>query len=422
MSADRRVITPAAPVADAVVSAAAAGANETPGMKKRMDDIWGTESKSTEELEQTLNTESLSSSAANPAPPKVVEPPAPPPPVTKPGAPVDDPAVSPPEDVMPVKKEEVVPPALPADDDIPPDDIAGNPKQNNAWTKIRAEKKELKNENLRLQQELEAVKASAGQGAEAKRIEELESQVAQYEEAIGQYDITRTVAFNEKYVNPLVSRYKKMVGLLSKGSTPEEADKVARKLLETGVDRDALISGYPITVQAAVGSTLAELDDLQAQRDEAIKNWRETKAVLNEQESRQGLSQLNKAIVEDTNKAVEALRMEGNYLYMLSQTDDNWNNGVKERITALQGILKTGGREDMVKYIADGLTARMYRDWYQKEHIRAEKLAAQINARVQSAPDLGGNDTGALPVDDKPKKPRSMGSVLDTVWGKDERF
>jgi hypothetical protein len=411
--------------ADIAATAAALGAKESPKFKEKMDGIWGTESTSTDELVKAIDqgeTDPIGAKEAarsTPAPAASAKPPVAIPPSS----------FAPPSDVMPSSApiEEPAAPAEPAaaveeDDEPTPEEIASNPKQNNAWTKIRSEKKELKLKVLSLEQQLAAKKSTEQAGAEASRIAELEQQLGQYEERLGQYDVTQTQTFNERYTNPLVSRYNKLVTILSKGSDQATADKIARQLLDPSVNRDELIAGYPITSQAALGATLVEMDDLQAQRDEAIKNWRETKAVLSEQETRQGLSQLNKSIVEDTNKAVEALRMEGNYMYMLSQSDDKWNKGVQERIASLQGLLKSGSKEDMVKLVADGLTARLYREHYEKEHARAEKLASQINAQVKSAPNLGGSGDRQPVVPSKPAKPRPIGAVLNSVWGDDEKF
>lgn len=400
--------------------AALAPENDT-GLKSRLDEIWGTEEASAGAMEAASSLESAADTQTAVSEAESAG--------KKPAGSADaSGAVVPPADVVgrtpePVPAQEGAGSVSSEDDDDgggePPDDIAGDPKKLNAWTKVRAEKKELKQENLRLKQELDAAKQVAQSGAEAERISVLEKQLEQYEERIGQYDVTQTVAFANKYTNPLVQRYKRLVGLLAKSSDEATADKKARHLLEPGTDRDALLAEHPITVQAAAGALLAEMDELQESRDEAIKNWRETRAVLTEQETRQGLTNLNKSIVEDTNKAVEALRLEGNYLYMLSQSDDSWNKLVQDRITALQGVLKAGGREDLVKLVADGLTARVYREWYEREHKRADKLASQINSRVRSAPELGGSAPAAPTTPSKPGKPRAMGSVLDSIWGAD---
>jgi hypothetical protein len=401
----------------------AVSGNET-GLKSRLDEIWGTENTATEALEAATNAEPDAASQGDQKPaagdsegaaPGVAN-----------GTDGADSIVAPPADIVGRSSEDNADAgdvsaggSDAGDEEVPPEDIAGDSKKLNAWTKIRAEKKELKLENARLKQELDAAKQLAQSGAEAGRIAELEKQLGQYEERIGQYDVTQTQAFAEKFTNPLIQRYKRLVALLSKGSDEATADKKARELLVPASDRDALLADHPITVQAAAGALLAEMDGLQESRDEAIKNWRETKAVLSEQETRQGLTNLHKTVVEDTNKAVEALRMEGNYLYQLSQSDDGWNKQVQARIAALQGVLKTGEREDMVKLVADGLTARIYREWYEREHKRAEKLASQINSRIRSAPELGGSARAAEVVSSKPGKPRPMGSVLDSIWGAD---
>ena len=421
---------------DVAATAAALGSKESPKFKAKMDDIWGSEENATSELAEAIdgNNDAGAAPAAHVA---AVKPQSPVVPAAVPAGkepvatPADDTqAFRPPLDVMPKNEApdpvEAAPDATvaPEEDleDTPPEDISSNPKQLNAWTKIRAEKKDLKLENIALKQQIEAAKTSSTQEAVTARISELESQVNSYEEKLGQYDVTQTAAFADKYTNPLVTRYRRMVALLSKNGDAAAADALARQLIDPNANRDELISGHPITTQAALGAILVEVDDLQGQRDEAIKNWRETKAVLSEQEARQGITSLNKSITEDTNKAIEALRLEGNYLYMLSQSDDNWNAAVKDRIAALQGTLKTGSKEDMVKLVADGLTARMYREWYEKEHTRAEKLASQINAKLRSAPNLGGSSGAPIDGPSKPAKPRPMSSVLNSVWGDDEKF
>jgi hypothetical protein len=423
-------------MSDAAVAATAAAAagQDTPTLSATLDDVWGSESESSAALEKALESGVDDPIAAKAlAEGREVLPAAPEAPIPEGNAPPAERGDGmPPTDVLPTpaapeaEPEPEVDPALAGpgeeeEEEIPDDAKSGKGK--NAWSKTKAEKKALKLENTELKKQLETAQSEDAGGEASKRIEQLEKEAGEYEDRIGQYDITQTAAFNEKFTTPLVDKYKRVVALLSKNGDAEGADAIARQLLNPSIDRDALISEHPITTQAALGAILVEMDDLQERRDSAIGNWRETKAVLTEQETRQGVSSLNKSITEDTNKAVEDLRSEGNYLYMLSETDDNWNKGVQERISALQGTLKEGERGDMVKLVADGLTARTYREWYEKEHKRAEKMAAALNAKIQSAPNLGTAPAGSAPAAPvTPGKPRPMTTVMDDVWGKDEQF
>jgi hypothetical protein len=405
--------------ADVQAATAAGEGKPTPKTNEKLDDIWGDENKSSESIQEALDqgdADPIAQSAPEPVPEEE-------PVKSAEAAPEPLPEGSKiPGDVMPQETPDIDPAtAGPQEEEDPtPEDVENDPKKKNAWTKIRAEKKELKQQVAEQQKRLDELEQTVQSGEESKRIEELEQQLLDYEDRIGQYDITQTTAFNEKFTEPLVSRYNRVVTLLTKTNNDQGvSERIARELLNPETNRDEMLGEFPITTQAALGAILVEMDDLQERRDSALKNWRETRAAMDEQQVRDTVSTLNKSIAEDSNKAVEALRLEGNYLYMLSESDDDWNQSVKDRIAALQGTLKDGEREDMVKLVADGLTARVYREWYEKEHKRAETLAKQINDGIAAAPNLG-TATGAPEEPARPSKPRPMNNVLDKVWGDDD--
>lgn len=330
---------------------------------------------------------------------------------------------------VPAKKEaDSKVPATPAgDEDEPiPEHIQKDPKQHEAWVKVKSEKKELKSkltemetELAQARQKLEEVSKRRDSDETLARIEQLETQLRETEERLGQHDIVQTKSFQDRYDNPFKAKVTRLTNLIGRTVKDEaELRTVVSALLNPEANRDEVLSQFSVSTQASAGTLLSELDEILEQRNAAIADWRETKAQLGESEIRTSLQDLNKSIIEDSSKAVESLRTEGNYLYMISQEDEEWNKGVRARVAALHGVLKNGTKEEMVKYVADGLTARVYREWYEKEHARAEKLAALLAKEDGMTPRLGGGAV-ASPISGGAKKPMGMKDRLDTIFGSD---
>lgn len=312
-------------------------------------------------------------------------------------------------------------PAAPAPLDI--DKIPDTPPEAGATEKSVVTWKALKAEAKRarqLEQEMAALK-KAPPPPEVEEVAALKQQLTELENKVGQYDLTATRAFQQRYDVPLNQMYQRGLQLLVRsGKSPEDAQKVLQNAYKGGLTQEAIESALadetPM-VQGALFTLFTDVGTVLQQRQAAIQDWQATQAALKESEERGVVASTAENIVKDTSEAIEELRKEGNWLFMESETDQAWNQKVHDRIRAVHGVLKTAKPAEMVKYVADGLTARTLRQLYQAERERNAKLVAELNKRTGVRPDLGGSisPAGARPAD-QPAGPRSPNAVIDQLF------
>ena len=323
-------------------------------------------------------------------------------------------------------------PEPPAETDMSPH---AKEQRKNAWAQIKAEKKALKEQLAAREAEILAAKqqlAAVQKPPEIEEIAKMKQQIEQYEDRLGQLDITQSATFQKTYDAPLNMLFDRGMRMLVKtGMDPNEARKLAISAIDPQIktnERADMISEQPVAVQGALMNIFEEIVDVQNARAEAIKNWKETSAAMKDQEGRTSMADMSKSIVTDTEQAVDALKAEGNWLYMESQKPEHaeWNRQVQERVRAVHGILKTAKPADLVKYVADGVTARSFRDMYLKERSRADQLAKAFAERFGVIPGVG-SGSGISPSDDvvakkaDKAKPISPGDFLSSMFSDAER-
>lgn len=361
----------------------------------------------------------LQDAAAEPAPAPATPPleadiftppPASPTPPTRRAAPV---AVrEPPADVQPALEQSAAPEPGAAPEVVPPE-VGKNPQANHAWETLRKEAKRAKE----LEAELLTLKQT--KRPELEELAALKTQVQEYEAKIGQIDLRESKQFKTSYDDRLRGMFERGVHLATRaGVEPAQAVQLMQNLVEDGKtvdDVQAALSELPLPVQGSLFNMVTDFSDLRTEREKALTEWQETKARMTDTEQRSSIADMSKQIVGDTNSAIEQLRAEDNFLFMESQTDQAWNGEVQDRIRAVRAILRDSPREELVKYVADGVTAPQYRSLYQKSLAKIEKLQAELNARVGLRPDVTGRPVAEAPVGVR-KAPRSPEQVLESEF------
>lgn len=304
------------------------------------------------------------------------------------------------------------------DPDAPPE-VKTNPKAASAWAKGKQHERQLEQEKKQLALRAQQLEAALKEEREKKNleaqteVEQLRKQVQEYEDRVGQLDIAQTKSFRERYDTVMERLHAKNVSLLARTGMPEaEANDLATKLIATRGDIaqiQSLVSQESPMVQSALLQNTQELLDTAQQRQQALASWRDTRAALQAQSERSSTAETTQTIVEATTKASKDLVLENSWLFAESQENQEWNQRRDELIRQARHVLREGRPADVAKMVLEGAAATWYRRWGEHEHARAEKLAAELQARVGSLPGLGVSTVAeaAGGTANAPAKPRS---------------
>ena|GEM_PF-5178632 len=304
------------------------------------------------------------------------------------------------------------------EDEYAPPEAKDDPKAAHAWAELKRQNKELKAEAARLKDE-------RGTGS-AEREVELRKQIEQYEEKLGQYDLSSTRTFQETYSAPmqrLASRA--ATTLVNSGVEPAEAASIVQKVFtaKTQAEIDDQVADQPLSVQAAMVTLSSEYRELDAARVGALKSWRDTRAALAEKAARDEEIALAEMAHRDTGEALAQVLAEGNWMFRRTDgKNPEWDANVDTLEATVRGIVKNAKPSEIIKWTAEGVTAKPLRELFAKEHQRAERLQAELKAALGAAPKLGADGKPAAADDGKgilgargPKKP---GDVINALFPK----
>jgi len=330
---------------------------------------------------------------ATPAAPVVREPAAPQPRVL-----IDDQGSAVPTDVLP--KPAAPAPAVVDDSEDPmPEEVErGGAKAKNAWTKTKAEKRELRNKVKELETQL-AARGEPQKPPEMQKLLDMQTQIAQYEQQLGELDLTRTKGFKARFDIPLERVDARIGAMLQRsGLQPADVKALSERLVATSVDEaQGLVSDLPVAVQGAVYTALMEREQLVSDRGEALKNWRDTRAAIEQTAAVDEDIQLARNIDKDTSAAVQKAVEAGNWMYNSTGGKvKEWDEAVQARTQAVRGILRSAPQEDLVRWVVEGVTAPPLRALYLKEKARADGLAAELAQRQNLRPGVRGGAPAAV--------------------------
>jgi hypothetical protein len=297
----------------------------------------------------------------------------------------------------------------------------------NAWTLIKRETKQQKAEIARLTAELTAAKAQSAPQADPKTVAELETlrqQVADYETQIGQIEITRSKSFQERYDSPVLrARAKAARDLSTLTEQPvEETMKIVQQLEQVGSMAEAkqMLSGEAPEVRAAALLALTEIREAMDTRSKAIEDWRNTQPLLETEADRMNESEKLRQVVDATSEAVKVLARppeeqgEGSWIYMDVPDDPEWATRRQDLVRSARAVLRDAGvvpSPELARVVMEGVAARVYRDFGQKQFQRAQELQAALDRRNRAMPRLNGGDPGDRtptphqPIEIKPMDP-----------------
>lgn len=304
--------------------------------------------------------------------------------------------LGPPADVFqaPVASAEPAEPAASAAPAEPePPEVKSDKKAANAWTNIKRENKALKDELAVAKAEQDTLKQRLESVVSVEEVAKLKTQLEDYENRLGQLDVTQSKAFQERYDIPLQTLFLKGVAMLQRGGRDQAAaQKIMTEILQAGGAADKvaeLLSDDPGPVQAAVFQQVVDIGDLVKKRTEAVADWKGTKSMLKDSDGRRMTADLAKQVVQDTDDAAHQLVAERSWIFNESATNADWNVARDGYVRAARRILTEGNSKELAKYVLEGVAASYYRKWGEVEHQRANQLEAELKARVRTRPGLG---------------------------------
>lgn len=333
-----------------------------------------------------------------------------------PVAPVKTKEVSPdnmavPKDILKKQKIEIEEDTIPAqpqqdDQEVIPQEVSQRGKKGvDAWTLAKREAKQYKQKVEELERKLAEIETTSQSSKELEelkaRYEESEKNRQAIEDRLGQVDIAYSATFKDTYDKPISNTFSKSVKLLMQAGVDQKTAKdIVVKSMAVNNTPDSIqeiVQDFPPAIQGALYQNAVEMIEGQKRRAQAIKEWRSTKAAMKEEERRATEVKMSEVISQNVESAIESVRNEGSWLYTQSETDDNWNEQVKERIDAVHGLMKTATPDVLAKYVADGIVSKTYRQLYEKQLALNSKLKKELEGRVRSRPSIGG---GAFLSDD----------------------
>jgi Uncharacterized protein containing TOPRIM domain, potential nuclease len=383
-------------------------------------------------LDSLLNPDTASTPASPPAPP--APPPAPAPAPGQKPAPAANPASTLPGVDMSAIMGKVAPPANTAntantanpddDDEISDTPPAPNdPKADHEWKKVRGKYKTARARVQELEQEFQAFKKSGiteAMSASQKRIQELETQNAQYDERIAQISLSESKQFKDKFVAPVQAAESRVLeALVKSGMTEEEAKARAGKLI--GMDyktlEEELAYEKPI-VAGSITLALTERAKLVETANKALTDWRSTRAGMEVEGSLQSTQQKAELVSASFDAGLKKAIANGNWMYA-DMDDESFRAARSQNLEAAKGILMNGSGEDIAALVLEGLTARSTRLMLEQAHadrLKAEEALSRITGAapaINGTPDRG--TPGAAPLGGTSTTPRSASDYANQV-------
>ena len=344
------------------------------------------------------------------------------------GAILDDPDPAPAPDQAPAPA-----PLIPADvvqrkdtavsdtpddvDTIPvPESISKDTKANHAFAALKAELKRYKQQVA--DKESEIKRLTENQTPDLEEVMRLRGKIQEYESKLGQYDLAATAEFKQRYDARMDAAVQRGVSLLVRsGQNPEEARALMQKL----ISMDSMsklqdeLADQPYALQGALMTVVTEYADVQAERQQALAKWQETRAAMDFESKRSAEIKLMENVERDVGAAIENVRKAGNFMFAMSDTDEAWNKQVEERINTVRGIMRSAKPDVVASLVMEGVTAKATRELFLAAHQRVQELQAQLKDMVAVSPSVHGSGA-ASPTLPSSAKPRDPAEVLDQLF------
>lgn len=307
-----------------------------------------------------------------------------------------------------------------------------NKKQADAFIKERtAHRRDVQEREARikaLEDELKQLRGDpAARSADSLRLTEMQKQVDQYEERLGKLDLQQTVGFQNKYVKPLEALDERFVRVVAQyGDLPaDEVPQFVDALRRASPDeRKRMVADLPVSLAPVAIDYLDRRQEIAAQRDTAVQNWKAERAAMTESERRAFQLSFSKEVEGSVQTAVARLAEGGNIYFRkapgASPEETAWNTAVDERMRAVEGVLRSGDTAQIAQFVAEGVAFPQLMRAVAAQQQQILALKRQLEVVAGAHPRLV--PPGAPPPVPPPpgeQKPRSVDEVLDQTFGRE---
>lgn len=299
------------------------------------------------------------------------------------------------------------------------DTIEGKPVSRSAadFKLIKGERDAAKQQVAELLSKLSAYEDLNGV---KEKYETLKSEYDQISETLTVTNLERHPKFKEQYVKPIETQIDRAKAYVPEGDRDQLAKILRMPIGDARANAlDELVGDLPASRQAYLQNIVSRIDEISYERDQQLAEAKTSYEKMVEEESylsEAKTAERNKALEKSFNTMLKQAQEEIG-IYQLRDGDEEWNNGVRERVALAKKILMEQNTfEDAATaalWAASG-GALVEQNAALVEHNR--RLVSELEALKGAEPGAGGNTGGQLP-GQQSHRPQQGSTFTDRVMG-----
>lgn len=307
-------------------------------------------------------------------------------------------------------------PAPPEDADLDKVQSAlSDEKAKFAFGKLRTELKEARRALADAEERAKAAAAKPADELPPEKVQEYTQRIEELENRLGQVDLASSKKFREKYDVKLQGFLQRAVSMLKRaGADEKEAVALVQELrAKNTVERANALNDAAPALSGPIVNLLEDFDALALNRENELRNWRESRKSIEREQAEIENGRLFKAADELVRTVVDEMKAQKNPFYT-EVKDPRWNQEVESRVESLRGIMKSADPEAISRLVAKGLASEGFEKLYRAERSRRAKLEQELRERESMYPRPSGSPSGAP----KPgeQKTKSDEEILDGIF------
>jgi len=287
------------------------------------------------------------------------------------------------------------------------------------------ETREERRKRKAAEQELANLRANPPQpeGPTPEERQQLETRIAELENDLGQLDLSKSPAFRQQYETPIQELDRSSELILRRSGMDEaaagrlvqqiaqEQDLRQRELLFDDVDNVDL---SPNIIGSLIQNSVRR-DELAETREAALKDWKTSKAAVEERAAREKQARDSKEVQTLLSQALGSAREEGNPFFVRIDGNENWNGSVGHFEDAVTGVLQRNDRNEIAKLVAHGLTFPRLLSRYSTERTRRQALERDLMSTAQPSDPAPGRPAAA-PVPRRQSAPKTSNDIINEMF------
>ena len=259
----------------------------------------------------------------------------------------------------------------------------------------------------------------------------LKSRVEELEGEIGRLDLARSPSFQQQYDEPIQQITRKAGMLLQRAGVPEDqVSMVLDKVLATTDLRqrelafDDLDVDVSQNVVAGILTASIEYDDLTQTKENALKEWKTSKAAVEERSRQERQARDTKDVKQLMSHATSTVREENNPFLLRVEGNDKWNSEVVDHYEdALSGVLQRNDQKEIAKLVLNGLTFSPLLTRFAAERSRRQALERSLGSDTAPHIPAPGRPNDVAPRQQpKPTEVLTSKQAIDKVFGPPQAY